>query len=196
MVNIHPSVFKVTKEDRIKLLNQQPRLIWFTGLSGSGKSTLANGVESLLFESGFKTFLLDGDNMRVGLNKDLSFSDADRIENIRRIAEVSKLFIDAGLIVLSAFISPFLSDRKMIGDLVGNENFLEIFVDCPIEVCEQRDVKGLYGKARQGLIPNFTGIDSPYQAPENPFVTVKTAIEPLEDSLKKLIRLLTPQISK
>jgi adenylylsulfate kinase/bifunctional enzyme CysN/CysC len=196
MVNIHPSVFKVTKEDRIQLLNQNPRLIWFTGLSGSGKSTLANGVESGLYELGYKTFLLDGDNMRTGLNRDLTFSDADRIENIRRIGEVSKLMIDAGLIVVSAFISPFISDRKMIGELVGTENFLEIYVDCPLEVCEQRDVKGLYGKARQGLIPNFTGIDSPYQAPEHPFVTIKSAEEPLESSLHKLINLLTPQISK
>ncbi len=196
MVNIHPSVFKVTKEDRIQLLNQNPRLIWFTGLSGSGKSTLANGVESGLYELGFKTFLLDGDNMRTGLNRDLTFSDADRIENIRRIGEVSKLMIDAGLIVVSAFISPFISDRKMIGELVGTENFLEIYVDCPLEVCEQRDVKGLYGKARQGLIPNFTGIDSPYQAPEHPFVTIKSAEEPLGSSIHKLINLLTPQISK
>lgn len=196
MVNIHPSVFKVTKDDRVRLLNQRPRLIWFTGLSGSGKSTLANGVESGLFELGFKTFLLDGDNMRAGLNKDLTFSDADRIENIRRIGEVSKLMLDAGLIVISAFISPFISDRKMIGDLVGIENFLEVFVDCPIEICEQRDVKGLYGKARQGLIPNFTGIDSPYQAPENPFTTIKSAEEVLEDSVGKLINMLTPSISK
>lgn len=196
MVNIHPSVFKVTQKDRIQLLNQQPRLIWFTGLSGSGKSTLANGVESGLYELGFKTFLLDGDNMRTGLNRDLTFSDVDRIENIRRIGEVSKLMMDAGLIVVSAFISPFISDRRMIGELVGSENFLEIFVDCPLDVCEQRDVKGLYGKARQGLIPNFTGIDSPYQVPETPFVTIKTAEEVLENSLGKLVKLLTPQISK
>ena len=196
MVNIHPSVFKVTQKDRIQLLNQQPRLIWFTGLSGSGKSTLANGVESGLYELGFKTFLLDGDNMRTGLNRDLTFSDVDRIENIRRIGEVSKLMMDAGLIVVSAFISPFISDRRMIGELVGSENFLEIFVDCPLNVCEQRDVKGLYGKARQGLIPNFTGIDSPYQVPETPFVTIKTAEEVLENSLGKLVKLLTPQISK
>jgi adenylylsulfate kinase/bifunctional enzyme CysN/CysC len=196
MINIHPSVFKVTNADRIQLLNQQPRLIWFTGLSGSGKSTLANGVESMLFGKGFKTFLLDGDNMRMGLNRDLTFSDADRIENIRRIAEVSKLFLDAGLIVLSAFISPFISDRKMIGDLVGKENFLEIYVDCPIEICEQRDVKGLYEKARQGLIPNFTGIDSPYQPPENPFATIKSAEEILDDSVDKLINMLIPSIRK
>jgi adenylylsulfate kinase/bifunctional enzyme CysN/CysC len=196
MVNIHPSVFKVSKEDRIRLLNQQPRLIWFTGLSGSGKSTLANGVESGLYELGFKTFLLDGDNMRTGLNKDLTFSTADRIENIRRIGEVSKLMLDAGLIVVSAFISPFISDRKMIGNLVGIENFLEVFVDCPLEICEQRDVKGLYGKARQGLIPNFTGIDSPYQAPENPFITIKSAEESLEDSVNRLINMLTPTIKK
>jgi adenylylsulfate kinase/bifunctional enzyme CysN/CysC len=196
MFNIHPSIFKVTKEDRIQLLNQQPRLIWFTGLSGSGKSTLANGLESGLYDLGFKTFLLDGDNMRAGLNKDLTFSDADRIENMRRIGEVCKLMLDAGLIVISAFISPFVSDRKLIGDLVGSENFVEIFVDCPIEICENRDIKGLYGKARQGLIPNFTGIDSPYQAPDNPFVTIKSAEEILEDSVNKLINILIPSIIK
>jgi adenylylsulfate kinase/bifunctional enzyme CysN/CysC len=196
MFNIHPSIFKVTKEDRIQLLNQQPRLIWFTGLSGSGKSTLANGLESGLYDLGFKTFLLDGDNMRAGLNKDLTFSDADRIENMRRIGEVCKLMLDAGLIVISAFISPFVSDRKLIGDLVGSENFVEIFVDCPIEICEKRDIKGLYGKARQGLIPNFTGIDSPYQAPDNPFVTIKSAEEILEDSVNKLINILIPSIIK
>jgi adenylylsulfate kinase/bifunctional enzyme CysN/CysC len=195
MTNIHPSVFKVTKEDRIQLFNQQPKLIWFTGLSGSGKSTLANGLESCLYKLGFKTFLLDGDNMRTGLNKDLTFSDADRVENIRRIGEVSKLMMDAGLIVVSAFISPFISDRSMIGKLVGTENFLEIFVDCPLEVCEQRDVKGLYGKARQGLIPNFTGIDSPYQVPETPFLTIKSAEEALENSLERIVNLLTPQIT-
>lgn len=195
MTNIHPSVFKVSKENRVQLLNQQPKLVWFTGLSGSGKSTLANGLEAGLYEIGFKTFLLDGDNMRTGLNKDLTFSDADRIENIRRIGEVSKLMMDAGLIVVSAFISPFISDRSMIGKLVGTENFLEIFVDCPLEVCEQRDVKGLYGKARQGLIPNFTGIDSPYQVPRNPFLTIKSAEEALEDSVVRLVNLLTPQIT-
>lgn len=194
MLHIHPTRFKISQQDRVRLLGQQPRLLWFTGLSGSGKSTLANGTEALLNEAGFKTYLLDGDNIRTGLSKDLTFSNVDRIENIRRIGEVGKLFLDAGIIVLSAFISPFVSDRKMIEELVGAENFLEIFVDCPIEVCEQRDVKGLYNKARNGLIPNFTGIDSPYEAPENPFLTIKTAEQTLENSLDNIMNQLKAKI--
>lgn len=195
MLHIHPANYKVSQADRITRLKQIPKLIWFTGLSGSGKSTLANGLETLLYDNGHLTFSLDGDNIRTGLSKDLTFSSADRIENIRRIAEVSKLMLDAGLIVLSAFISPFVSERKMIASLVGPENFLEVFVDCPIEVCEQRDVKGLYEKARKGMIANFTGIDSPYEAPPNPFLTIKTAEETLEDSLIKLFNHLKNEIS-
>jgi len=193
--NIHPTIFKITQTDRIKSLGQRPLLAWFTGLSGSGKSTLANGVESALHLRGIHTYLLDGDNIRTGLNKDLSFTDGDRVENIRRIAEVSKLMMDAGLVVLSAFISPFREEREMIRELVGSENFLEIFVDCPIQVCEERDVKGLYQKARKGLIKNFTGIDSPYQAPMNPFVTIKTAEESLVDSITKITELLAQKIN-
>jgi adenylylsulfate kinase/bifunctional enzyme CysN/CysC len=196
MLHIHPTSFKVTQKDRLRLLHQRPRLLWFTGLSGSGKSTLANGTESLLNDAGFKTYLLDGDNIRTGLSKDLTFSNDDRIENIRRIGEVGKLFLDAGLIVLSAFISPFISDRKMIEELVGPENFLEIYVDCPIEICEQRDVKGLYNKARNGLIPNFTGIDSPYEIPYNPFLTIKTAEETLESSLETILNHLKEKITE
>lgn len=193
--NIHPTIFKITQADRIKSLGQRPMLIWFTGLSGSGKSTLANGVESALHQQGKHTYLLDGDNIRTGLNNDLSFSDADRVENIRRIAEVCRLMLDAGLVVLSAFISPFREEREMIRQLVGESNFLEIFVDCPIEVCEERDVKGLYQKARQGLIKNFTGIDSPYQPPLTPFVTIKTAEESLVDSITKITELLAQKIN-
>jgi adenylylsulfate kinase/bifunctional enzyme CysN/CysC len=196
MLHIHPTSFRVTQKDRIRLLHQKPRLLWFTGLSGSGKSTLANGTESLLNDAGFKTYLLDGDNIRTGLSKDLTFSNDDRIENIRRIGEVGKLFLDAGLIVLSAFISPFVSDRKMIEELVGPENFLEIYVDCPIEICEQRDVKGLYNKARNGLIPNFTGIDSPYEIPENPFLTIKTAEQTLELSLEIIMNNLKVKVTE
>ena len=194
--NIHPTIFKITQADRIKSLGQRPLLAWFTGLSGSGKSTLANGVESALHLRGVHTYLLDGDNIRTGLSQDLSFTDGDRVENIRRIAEVSKLMMDAGLVVLSAFISPFREEREMIRDLVGAENFLEIFVDCPIQVCEERDVKGLYQKARMGLIKNFTGIDSPYQAPLNPFVTIKTAEESLVDSISKITELLAQKINQ
>lgn len=193
--NIHPTIFRITQADRIKSLGQRPLLAWFTGLSGSGKSTLANGVESTLHLQGVHTYLLDGDNIRSGLNQDLSFTDGDRVENIRRIAEVSKLMMDAGLVVLSAFISPFREDREMIRRLVGAENFLEIFVDCPIEVCEERDVKGLYQKARKGLIKNFTGIDSPYQPPLTPFVTIKTAEESLVDSITKITELLAQKIN-
>lgn len=192
---IHPTVHKVSSIERSRKMNQLPKVIWFTGLSGSGKSTLANGTEALLYEKGFKTYLLDGDNIRTGLCKDLTFSSNDRIENIRRIGEVSKLFLDAGIVVLSAFISPFRSDREAIANLVGKENFLEIFVDCPIEICEQRDVKGLYNKARNGIIKNFTGIDSPYEEPINPFLTIKTAEQKIEDSLEKIIHHLLKWIT-
>lgn len=194
--NIHPTIFRITQADRIKSLGQRPLLAWFTGLSGSGKSTLANGVESALHLRGVHTYLLDGDNIRTGLSQDLSFTDGDRVENIRRIAEVSKLMMDAGLVVLSAFISPFREEREMIRNLVGAENFLEIFVDCPIQVCEERDVKGLYQKARKGLIKNFTGIDSPYQAPLMPFVTIKSAEESLVDSITKITELLAQKIKQ
>ncbi|MBD8490101.1 adenylyl-sulfate kinase [Echinicola sp. CAU 1574] len=193
--NIHPTKFKVRKEDRMEKLNQKPVLIWFTGLSGSGKSTLANGTESALHQLGFHTYLLDGDNVRSGLNKDLKFTYEDRVENLRRIAEVSKLMMDAGLIVVSAFISPFVKERETIRDMVGEENFVEIFVDCPLSVCESRDVKGLYKKARKGLIENFTGIDSPYEPPVSPFLRVKSAEEKLENSVEKIIELLKEKIS-
>lgn len=164
----------VEKEDRIKLLNQKPCVLWFTGLSGSGKSTIANAVEAELFKRNRKTYLLDGDNVRHGLNKDLGFSEIDRIENIRRIGEVSKLFVDAGIITLTAFISPFKSDRQIARSLVKYDEFIEVFVDTPLEVCESRDPKGLYKKAREGAIKNFTGISSPYEAPEEPQIHIET----------------------
>ena len=169
----HPT--NVTKAQRAEQKKQKPCILWFTGLSGSGKSTVANAVESKLFEAGCHSYLLDGDNIRHGINKDLTFTDEDRIENIRRIGEISKLFVDSGLIVLTAFISPFRADRTMVRELVGDAEFLEVFIDTPIEVCEQRDPKGLYKKARQGEIKHFTGIDSPYEAPDKPEVVVKTA---------------------
>ncbi len=192
--NIHPSTFKISVSERMSRLGQSPKLIWFTGLSGSGKSTVANGVESTLFEMGYATYLLDGDNVRTGLNKDLGFTDRDRIENIRRIAEVAKLMLDAGLVVISAFISPFREERKMIADLIGEENFMEVFVDCPLEICEQRDVKGLYKKARAGIIKNFTGIDSPYEPPLNPKVHVHSDKEELEDSISRVIKAIEPEL--
>lgn len=186
---------QVSSQDREALLNQKRNLIWFTGLSGSGKSTLAVALEKALFDKGFKTFLLDGDNIRQGLNKDLNFDEAGRIENIRRIGEVAKLMMDAGLIVLTAFISPFRSDRSLVRQLVGSDHFTEVFVDCPIEVCEQRDVKGLYKKARRGEIKNFTGIDSPYEAPEQPDITIKTGEMNLNDSLDLLLDKVLPRIT-
>lgn len=177
-------------------MNQNPQLIWFTGLSGSGKSTLAVALEKQLFDQGYKTYLLDGDNIRQGLNKDLTFDEEGRVENIRRIGEVANLMMDAGVIVLSAFISPFNSDRELVRNLVGKENYMEVFVDCPIEICEQRDVKGLYQKAREGQIKNFTGIDSPYENPLHPDLIIKTAEMSLQDSLDLLLEKVLPRIRK
>ncbi|MCV3496989.1 adenylyl-sulfate kinase [Campylobacter lari] len=165
-------VSSITKTQRAKLKNQKPCVLWFSGLSGSGKSTLANAVEKKLFEQGFHTYLLDGDNVRHGLNKDLGFDEVSRVENIRRIGEVCKLFVDAGMIVLCAFISPFEKDRKLIKDLLDEDEYIEIFVDTPLEICEKRDPKGLYKKARNGEIKNFTGIDSPYEKPKNPHIHI------------------------
>ncbi|MGY3568504.1 adenylyl-sulfate kinase [Vibrio paucivorans] len=180
----------VTHQDRIQLKKQQPVILWFTGLSGSGKSTVANAVESKLLSLGKHSYLLDGDNVRHGLNKDLGFSDADRVENIRRIGEVAKLFVDSGAIVLTAFISPFISDRQQVRDLLDDSQFLEVFIDTPIEVCESRDPKGLYKKARAGEIKNFTGIDSEYQAPVNPEIHVKTADCTVEECAELVVRTL------
>ena len=173
--NVHWQALDVNKSARADLKNQKPGVLWFTGLSGSGKSTIANLVERSLFAQGRHTYLLDGDNVRHGLNRDLGFTDADRVENIRRVAEAAKLFVDAGLIVLVSFISPFRSERRMAREMVGASEFIEIFVDTPIEVCMQRDPKGLYEKAWAGQIKNFTGIDSPYETPEMADLTLKTA---------------------
>lgn len=177
----------VTKAKRLTLLNQKPCILWFTGLSGSGKSTIANAVESELFKRRRKTYLLDGDNVRHGLNKDLGFSESERIENIRRIGEVSKLFVDSGLIVLTAFISPFKSDRQIARSLVKYDEFIEIFVDTPLEICEQRDPKGLYKKARDGAIKNFTGISSPYEAPIEPQIHIKTDKNTIQECVDIII---------
>ena len=172
--NVHWQALDVNKQARAAMKGQKPVVLWFTGLSGSGKSTIANLVEKALSAEGKHTYLLDGDNVRHGLNRDLGFTDADRVENIRRIGEAARLFVDAGLIVLTAFISPFRSERRMARELVGESEFLEVFVDTPIDVCMQRDPKGLYEKARAGKIKNFTGIDSPYEAPERAELTIKT----------------------
>lgn len=194
MENIIPHQHTVTLDDRIEKNGHKPKLVWFTGLSGSGKSSLANALEKQLHNRGLNTYILDGDNIRSGLNKDLDFSELSRKENIRRIAEVSKLFVDAGIVVLTAFISPFRENRKFARELVGSEHFIEVFVDCPLEVCESRDVKGLYAKARAGEIPDFTGITSPFEEPENPDIVVKTNEVSLEDSLKPLIDKVLPKL--
>jgi len=179
---------KITKKDRIKLTKQKPSIIWLTGLSGSGKSTLANGLEEVLYNNGNFTYLLDGDNIRHGLNSDLGFDDKSREENIRRIGEVAKLFVDSGLIVITAFISPFKKDREFVRSLVEKGEFIEIFIDTPIELCQKRDPKGLYKKALKGEIKNFTGIDSPYEKPNNPEIILKP--DSIENNLKTIINYL------
>lgn len=185
--HIIPHLHKITKSVRQKAYQQKSFILWFTGLSGSGKSTLAGKVEEQLFEMGHKTYILDGDNIRTGLSSNLSFSEEDRKENIRRIGEAAKLFVDAGIIVLTAFISPFVADRKMIRDIVEENEFVEIFVNCPIEICEQRDVKGLYQKARNGEIKNFTGINSPFEPPIHPDIEIRTNELRIEKSAKKIL---------
>lgn len=180
----------IDKNERAKKLNQKPSVIWLTGLSGSGKSTLANLLERKLHEQSHHTYLLDGDNIRHGLCGDLGFDDKARVENIRRISEVAKLFVDSGLIVLTAFISPFKDDRRFCRSLLDEGEFIEVFVDTPIEVCEQRDPKGLYKKARQGDIKHFTGIDSAYETPEHPEVHLTYLDESPEQSAERLYTLL------
>jgi len=180
----------VTKEERSSIKNQKPCILWFTGLSGSGKSTIANAVEAKLLALKKHTYLLDGDNIRIGLNSGLGFSDKDRIENIRRIGEVSKLFVDAGSIVLTAFISPFQKERNSVRDLVEQKEFIEVFVDTLLEICESRDPKGLYKKARSGEILNFTGISSAYEAPLSPEIHIKTGTQNIEESTEEIINYL------
>lgn len=180
----------INKNDRINLLTQKPFLLWFTGLSASGKSTLANIVEQKLFKLNYNTYLLDGDNVRHGLNNDLGFDEKSRVENIRRIGEVSKLFLDSGIIVLTAFISPFKSDRKLVRSLFKKNEFLEVFIDSSLETCELRDPKGMYAKARNGEIKNFTGISSPYESPTNPEIHVINNDISLEEASQQIINYL------
>jgi adenylylsulfate kinase len=180
----------VTKERRNNTNNHQSMVIWFTGLSGSGKSTLAHALEEKLFNLGCKTFVLDGDNVRYGLNSNLGFSETDRAENIRRISEVSKLMLEAGLIVMTAFISPFKKNRDQAKSLILHDNFIEIYCKASLEVCESRDIKGLYKLARSGKIKNYTGIDSPYEAPENPELIIDTDKESIEDSVAIILNYL------
>lgn len=182
--NIISQNFLITQKERVEILKQKPQVIWLTGLSGSGKSTIANELASKLHNEGKLAYILDGDNVRMGLNKDLSFSDDDRKENIRRIAEVANLMIDLGAIVITAFISPFENERQMAKDIIGKDNFIEVYVRAPLEVCEERDPKGLYKKARTGEITMFTGIDSPYEEPKNPNMFIKTDKMSVEDSVE------------
>ena len=180
----------VDKTMRSEHLGQRPAIVWFTGLSGSGKSASANGLEKALFTLGYHTYLLDGDNVRHGLCKDLGFSDVDRVENIRRVGEVAKLMVDAGQIVLTSFISPFQSDRDMVRSLVGADEFIEVFVNTPLAVCEQRDPKGLYKRARRGEVKHFTGINSPYEEPHSPDIVINTATMSGEEVVNYLVTCL------
>ncbi|WP_112478462.1 adenylyl-sulfate kinase [Vibrio variabilis] len=180
----------VSHNERVSQLGQKPAILWFTGLSGSGKSTIANAVDKMLFDLGIKTYLLDGDNIRHGLNGDLGFSDNDRVENIRRVSEVAKLFVDAGIIVSTAFISPFTSDRKIARDLVDSSQFIEIFIDTPLDICEARDPKGLYKKARAGEIKHFTGISSAYEEPIAPEIHVKCGEKSIEECAIQIVEYL------
>ena len=177
----------LSKEERGSLKHQRPCILWFTGLSGAGKSTVANALEQALHARGYHTYLLDGDNVRHGLNKNLGFSADDREENIRRIGEVAKLFVDGGTIVLTAFISPYRRDREQVRELVDEGEFLEVFVNTPLDVCEDRDPKGLYKKARAGEIKHFTGIDDPYEAPDKPEITLRTDQNSIEESVVQIM---------
>jgi len=186
--------YKTTKIQREVLHGHKSYLLWFTGLSGSGKSTLANLVEIALHRQGLSTYILDGDNIRQGINKDLSFAPEDRKENIRRIAEISNLILDAGIITLAAFVSPYIKDREEIKQIVGTDNFIEIFVNTSLEECERRDVKGLYKKARSGEIKNLTGISAPYEAPIKPNLEVVTDGQPIEESVKTILEFINKKL--
>ena len=195
--NIHPIFDRMLqRKDKEELLKQRGVMIWFTGLSGSGKSTLAIALEHELHQRGLLCRILDGDNIRTGINNNLGFSDADRIENIRRIAEVSKLFIDTGVITIAAFISPNNEVRELASSIVGKEDFVEVFISTPLEVCEQRDVKGLYAKARRGEIKDFTGISSPFEAPESPTLSLDTSTMDVHEAVERLIELTLPLLQR
>jgi adenylylsulfate kinase len=196
MENIHP-IFDslITRKEKENFLNQKACVLWFTGLSGSGKSTIAAALEKLLFSKGFFVQVLDGDNTRSGINNNLGFSIDDRIENIRRISETSKLFVNAGVICLNSFVSPTIQIRKMAEELIGKEDFVEVFVNTPLHICEARDVKGLYKKARAGLIKDFTGIDSPFEQPESPDLNLQTENKSIEETVMEVFDYILPKIS-
>jgi len=194
--HIHPIFDQLLqRQDKEKLLNQRATVVWFTGLSGSGKSTIARELERTLHEEGYLTKLLDGDNVRIGINNNLGFSDADRKENIRRIAEVAKLFLDDGIIVLCSFVSPTREIRAMAREIIGTKDFIEVYVNCPLEICEERDVKGLYKKARAGEIADFTGIDAPFDEPNEPEVEIKTHELSIGESVQAIYQFLSPRIA-
>jgi len=193
--NIIPHSYQVSKADRQTNNKHKSLLLWFTGLSGSGKSTIANVVEQELYRLGIKTYTLDGDNIRNGINKDLSFAPEDRTENIRRIAEIAHLMVDAGVVVLAAFVSPYKKDRENIKKIVKADNFVEVFINTSLEECERRDVKGLYQKARAGEIKNMTGISAPYEAPANPDIEIKTEENSVEEAVNTIIKHIIPKLS-
>lgn len=195
--NIFPIFDQIVgRKEKELLLNQTAKVIWMTGLSGSGKSTIAIALEKELAQKGFLTQVLDGDNIRTGINNNLGFSDADRTENIRRIAEVSKLFVNCGVITINCFVSPTNAIRNAAKEIIGAENFVEVFIDTPLEICEQRDVKGLYKKARAGEIKDFTGINAPFEVPENAAIVVKTANKTVEESVNTILKDILPLITK
>jgi len=193
--HIFPQNYTITRSDINNINGHKSIVIWFSGLSGSGKSTLANEIQLELHKKLISAYILDGDNLRNGLNKDLGFTAEDREENIRRVAEVSKILLDAGSVVLSAFISPFEKDRETAKTIVGKENFIEVYVQCPINICESRDVKGLYKKARNGEISNFTGISSPFEPPVNPDITLSTGIKSIKECSDELLTFILPKLS-
>ena len=195
-LNITKHTYKITKSNRKQQHGHKTYLIWFTGLSGSGKSTLANLVEIALHKKGLSTYILDGDNIRQGINKDLSFTPEDRTENIRRIAEISNLMLDAGVLTLAAFISPYIKDREGVQKIVKTENFIEIYVNTSLEECERRDVKGLYKKARTGEVKNMTGISAPYEAPVNPDLEVITDGSSIEENVKTILEFITLKLKQ
>lgn len=188
--NLVPHESAISRADRCRLFGHHPVIVWMTGLSGSGKSTLANALEKKLYQMRAATYILDGDNVRLGLNQDLGFSPSDRQENIRRIGETAKLFLDSGSIVITAFISPFENDRQLVRGLVGPEEFIEVYIKCSLNLCEQRDPKGLYKKARSGEIKDFTGISSPYEEPVNPEIVVDTSKETVDQAVDKILEYL------
>jgi adenylyl-sulfate kinase len=192
--NVHQQAYNISTEKRAEQKKQKPMMIWLTGLSGSGKSTIANQLDIYLNEKGFHTFCLDGDNIRKGINNNLGFTEEDRNENLRRVAEIVKLMLDAGLICIGAFISPLQKDREIVKSIIGQHNFIEVFVDTPLEVCEKRDIKGLYAKARRGEIKNFTGINAPYENPINPDIEIKTEEVNIKEAVHKIMETLENRI--